>query len=129
MLEHPQFRVHHALDADRVHLLGPCHRDASRHGVWISSLVIFESEVIHVFIFVRAHDVTVHLVLVVDEEDASEDEVADHLGQFCERVDGESVLIDVAVDGKTVSHTLHSVRIVVCLSAACHVLRFPCPCL
>ncbi len=126
VLEHSQFRVHHTFDAYGVYILGSCHGYASCLWIRVAGFVVFEGEVVHILIFVCAYDVAVYLVRVVDEENAGKEKVAYHLGQFGERVDGESVLIYVTVYSESVCHTFYPVRVVVGFASASYVLRFPC---
>ena len=126
MLEHAEFGIHHALDAEGIHLFRAGHADGTCLRVGIGRLVVFIGEVVHVLEIEGADEVLVGLVVLLDEEHAGKHVVAHNLGQFGQRVDGHSVFVDVAIERHTVGHTFHAVVEIVCFAVACHVLGEPC---
>ena len=124
MLQDTQFRIHHALDAERIQLLGTCHPDAPVRSR-IGRFVKLQRKLVHVLKLVGADNVAVDLIFTVHEEDAGKDIIADNLGQFLQGIDGQTIVIHVAVNGQPVGHAFDTVVIQLDFSTPCHILRIP----
>ena len=123
MLQDAEFRIDHALESERADELRALdgHFHAVFHGV---SLVKLIGEVVHVLRVVGTDDVAYSRRSGVDDEDARIDIVADDFRKVFKRIDGDAVLVVVAIDGDAVCHALDSgIEEVERFAVARHIVR------
>ena len=128
VLQDAEFRIHHTLDTERSYFLCSCNRNPSI-STGIGSLVVLIGKVIHILVSESMLDGHQIIGSFVHHEYACEDVVADYLGQFLQGIDGNAVFVHIAVNGKTVGHTLYPVAMLLCFSSASNILGEPASCL
>ena len=124
MFQDAQLRIHHALDAKGIQLLGACHPDTSAR-LRISRFVKLQGELVHILELVCTDKVGINGIFLVYKEDSGKDIIADNFGKFLQGIDGQPVVVDIAVYGQAVGHTLDTVVVQLDFASACHILRIP----
>ena len=125
MFQDAEFGIHHTLDTKRIYLLCTSNGNSTCLGVGLSILVILVSKVVHVFVVVSTNKVLVNFVIFLNEEHTRKHVVTDNLGQLRKRINRHPILIDIAINGYTISNALYFIIKAVSFAIARNVLWLP----
>ena len=96
MLQHTQLWINHAFDTKRVYFLGTRYWNLSVC-TYILGLIILQRKIIHILECISTNNIMVYCIIGVDKKHARIHVVANYLRQFGERVNCQTILINITI--------------------------------